>query len=226
MRKPHINKSVKDDSITEETIEINDYTKLSNFYIYKEDINEKLLKKLVTTVRNSLEYKEYIQFLKDELDMNYCSFFNNINWDYAEIDMHHVMLTLYDIIYIVTMKKLNEESNITIYDIMEEVMKLHYECKVLLIPISKTIHELVHSGDIFIPIQYAFGNFNEFYNEYKNYFTTEQKELIKEYISLSNDIIKDYKTPEILERKFTYLSIDGVELPKRIIVETEKTITK
>lgn len=226
MRKPHINKSVKDNSITEETIEINDYPKLNNFYIYKEDINEKLLKKLVTTVRNSLEYKEYIQFLKDELDMNYCSFFNNINWDYAEIDMHHVMLTLYDIIYIVSIKKLNEESNITIYDIMEEVMKLHYECKVLLIPISKTIHELVHSGDIFIPVNYAFGNFNDFYNEYKDYFTIEQKELIKEYISLSNDIIKDYKTPEILERKFTYLSIDGVELPKRIIVETEKTITK
>lgn len=226
MRKPHINKSVKDNSITEETIEINDYPKLNNFYIYKEDINEKLLKKLVTTVRNSLEYKEYIQFLKDELDMNYCSFFNNINWDYAEIDMHHVMLTLYDIIYIVSMKKLNEESNITIYDIMEEVMKLHYECKVLLIPISKTIHELVHSGDIFIPIQYAFGNFNEFYNEYKKYFTTEQKELIKEYISLSNDIIKDYKTPEILKRKFTYLSIDGVELPKKIKLKTEKTITK
>ena len=226
MRKPHINKSVKDNSITEETIEINDYPKLNNFYIYKEDINEKLLKKLVTTVRNSLEYKEYIQFLKDELDMNYCSFFNNINWDYAEIDMHHVMLTLYDIIYIVSMKKLNEESNITIYDIMEEVMKLHYECKVLLIPISKTIHELVHSGDIFIPLNCAFGNFNEFYNEYKKYFTTEQKELIKEYISLSNDIIKDYKTPEILKRKFTYLSIDGVELPKKIKLKTEKTITK
>lgn len=213
MRVPKNITYIKDSSITEESIHFDDYEKLDYPFIEVSEANDKLIKKIEKIVRNSIEYREYINFLKDELDMNFCSFFQGLDYNNVTIEMHHV-ITLYDITSIVLNKKLTNEFNITPFDVAEEVMKLHYENKIALMPLSETIHELYHTGDIFIPITYSFGDYESFYNEYKAYMTSDFKNHYNNLIKLSKEY--DGTPPEILQRKYTYITVDGLELPKKI----------
>jgi len=182
----------------------------------------KVIKNIEKLVRGSYEYKNYINFLKNEVDMNCCSFFNNVNREDISIEIHHSPFTLFEIACIVFAKNVAEhgEYNINIYTIAEEITKLHYEGLVGLIPLSLTVHQLVHRGDIFIPVNCVFGNVSEFYKRYKQYISPEQKDLLKSYIVTTKQIDKDHYHPSILERKYTYIDCDGMSFPSMVNIDT------
>ena len=229
MRIPKVFESKnKFDEIQKETIKM-ELTPMNFFAPDWEDDEKnyiKLIKNIERLVRNSYEYKNYIKFLKDEIDMNCCSFFRNLTRDDINIEIHHSPLTLFEITTIVFSKhcKLYGNSNINIYDISEEITKLHYENLVGLIPLSLTVHELVHRGDIFIPLTSVYGNVSKFYKDYKEYFSEEQVKLLKNHIMTTKQIDKEKYRPSVLERKYTYIEIDGLSLPKLVqpSVEADK----
>lgn len=177
----------------------------------------KFIKKVERYIRTSLEYKEYINFLKSEINMNQCSLFKNIDrteLSGMSIEIHHSPFTLYDLTSIVTSKHSETEGRLNPILIAQEVMDIHFRGMVGLIPLSVTVHQLVHSGDIFIPIDKVYGNVLEFINTYKQYFTQEQKELL-EQIVITSENLNNY-SPSVLERNYTYLNIDGMQLPKKL----------
>lgn len=192
---------------------------------FKDDDKDyiKLIKSIEKLVRGSYEYKSFINYLKNEINMNSCSFFNKLTREDISIEIHHSPFTLFEIAVIVLNKHIAEfgEDNFDIYDVAEEVTRLHYEGKVGLIPLSLTVHELVHRGDIFIPINCVFGNVSEFYKEYKPYISAEQKELLKNHIRTTKQIDKEHYNPNVLERQYTYIEMDGITLPK-IVSSKEK----
>ena len=67
--------------------------------------NEKELKRYFDSVerivRNSFEYKQLVNFLKNYMDMNQCSFYQNVSGEDGyniKIHIHHEPITLYDIV--------------------------------------------------------------------------------------------------------------------------------
>ena len=222
MRIPRITKI--DETVKEETITIDEFEKLEYPYIKREDINDKLIKRIERIIRSSIEYKEYIKFLKEELDLNYCSFFSNVNWDDVTIEMHHSLFTLYDITVIVLNKQLINNINVTVWDVADEVMLIHYRNIIALTPLSTTVHELVHTGDVFVPLQMQYGDWITFWNEYKNYMTSDQINHMKNILKSSNECLKDYNVYGILERKYTYIECDGFTLPRKIEIEEKVSL--
>ena len=222
MRIPHVTKI--DETVKEETITIDEFEKLEYPYIKREDINDKLIKRIERIIRSSIEYKEYIKFLKEELDLNYCSFFSNVNWDDVTIEMHHSLFTLYDITVIVLNKQLINNINVTVWDVADEVMLIHYRNIIALTPLSTTVHELVHTGDVFVPLQMQYGDWITFWNEYKNYMTSDQINHMKNILKSSNECLKDYYVYGILERKYTYIECDGFTLPRKIEIEEKVSL--
>ena len=94
----------------------------------------------------------------------------------------------------------------------EEVMELHYDEKIGLIPLSKTAHELVHSDRIFIPLQLIYQNYNKFYDEYEQYMSQNLKEQIEMKVNISlktSNILSDVMDPE-----FVYVNVDGFNFPE------------
>ena len=180
---------------------------------------DKVIKRIEKIVRSSIEYKELISFLKEEMDFSHCIFLTNVDYDIAALNFHHDPLRLYDVCDIILNKHEKLYEDVSIFKVAEEVMLVHYKGMIPLIPITFTIHQLVHSDSLFIPIQLinqsAFGDYKLFCREYKNYMSDDYKRAIKEYISLSNEVIEDYQVP-ILDRKFTYIHCDDFVLPKRI----------
>ena len=131
-------------------------------------------------VRQSIEYKELIQYIKDNYDMNRCSFIKVSGTDEVDvhIEVHHYPYTLFDIVNIVYRKRVFYQESLEVQLVAKEVTMLHYKLLVGLIPLSKTVHELVHDGKLFIPVQNVLGNYAEFTRLYKQFITQEELDTI------------------------------------------------
>ena len=180
---------------------------------------DKFIKKVEMIVRSSMEYHELIDYLKYKMGMNFCSFFHKVSKDiYGKvkfrIEIHHEPFTLYDITAVVLNNRINNSTDcerIDIYDIADEVMENHYAGHVGLIPLSVTVHELVHSGKVFIPLQFLDTGYIQFYQKYKNSIMSMDglSDMLKAKISLSQEYAKDPSSfISILKKKYIYVAHD------------------
>lgn len=175
----------------------------------------KFIKKVEQLVRSSQEYKQYVDYLKKNIDMTCCSFFTNINKNNARkvrIEIHHEPFTLFDLVSIVTEKWSSLGKKLNHLGIAEEVMKLHFRGQVGLIPLSLTVHQLVHDGKLFIPLQHVYGDILNFVKEYEPYISEELMTTLKVKLDLS----KKVQDTSILETSYMYIEVDGFTLPQKI----------
>lgn len=164
-------------------------------------------------IRPSLEYKTYIKYLKENIDMNKCSFFNNVKGSKrVKIEIHHSPFSLYDIASIVAEKQMHENGEFNYCKIADEVLRLHYQCKVGLIPLSSTVHTLVHNGELFIPLDAPRGDYISFIKEYDKYISTDLMSNLEQMLILSRQI----QDLSLLNTKYTYIDVEGFTLPKII----------
>lgn len=184
----------------------------------------KTIKKVEKYVRNSYEYKEYVKYIRDSLNLNACFFFNNAKLmphSKFHVEIHHGPFSLFDITGVIFKKHMLKygASKIDFFKIANEVLKCHFDLIVGLVPLSTTAHELVHDGSLFIPLDYYFGDYQEFITKYKKWIPTElinnlqlQQELTKAWYEEN----KNEQTPFVLQRGFTYLESNSFELPETL----------
>ena len=189
---------------------------------------EKFIKRVEKVVRDSMEYKDYILFLKDYVNMNHCAFFTNVankEGSKVRIEIHHEPLTLFDIVAIVLEKHLAEGVPISDFYIAEEVMELHYQNKVGLIPLSKSIHQIVHhSDDIFIPINLVYGNYKEFLDEYLEFCDDDFSDMILDKVEGKIERTKYLKECMFnsVNAEDVCIEVDGYQLPEKVEIESDK----
>ena len=188
---------------------------VNKIYVIMNDKDKiKFIKMVEKIVRSSTEYKQYIQFLKQEIDMTKCTFFNNVNNknnSSVSIEIHHEPFTLFDIVSIVVEKYIDLNLDMNPLMVAEEVMELHYKNFVGLIPLSITVHQLVHDGKILIPLQNVYGNYIAFLEEYDAYITEGLRNMLQIKLQLSKEIAEP--DTSILEKKYVYLDVEGFTLP-------------
>ena len=223
MRLPRITKY--DSNITKETVEVKSIDYVGKYY---NTDNDKDRFKIVTTIericRSSMEYKQLIEFLKVNMNMNFCSYFHKVNRDTngckkIRIEIHHEPFTLYDIVAIILNERLANKKVISMFDIADEVMEMHYKGYVGLLPLSETVHELVHSGKIFIPLQFIDEGFNQFYLKYKNIIDDMDglTDLLQAKVNLSKEYAKDPdEFISILKKKYIYVINSEYETLQRL----------
>ena len=176
---------------------------------------EKYIKTCEIIIRKSTEYKDYIKFLKENMHMDQCIILNNLkNGDgkHYRIEIHHEPFTLFDIVETVINRRLEHGESISALKVADEVMDLHYSGVVGLIPLTVTMHELVHNGRIFVPLQFVYHNYSEFVSEYERYMNAALIDKIEAKVNLSlhtQDIVSDS-----LDVEFVYLNVDGFTFPQ------------
>lgn len=223
MRLPRITKY--DSSIEKETVNLKQIEYGRKYYDLD---NDKDRFKFISTVericRSSMEYKQLIEFLKVNMNMNFCSFFHNVSRNIngtakVRIEIHHEPFTLYDIVAIILNDRIENEKYISIFDIADEVMEVHYKGYVGLVPLSETVHELVHNGKIFIPLQFIDEGFNLFYRKYKK--TIDNMDGLCDLLQAKVRLSQEYaKNPDefisILKKRYIYILNEGYEPLKRV----------
>ena len=131
----------------------------------------KYIKDIERVCRNSFEYKWLIHNLKTMNGMDQCAVLEGVssrNDSKVKIELHHHPLTLYDIVMAVVRKRIKNNESIDIFAVANEVMYNHYLKHVGLIPLSQTVHEMVHNQFYFIPTDRQFGNYRPFVESYYN----------------------------------------------------------
>jgi len=170
-------------STTNEKKNIVVYNEASNdcvvsYYIEKigdDKTFKKVIKNVESMVRRSGEYSRYISILLSNYpELSSCAFLSNIPEESTiTLELHHHPFTLYDIVQTVIIKHIKEGVPFSTFNIASEVLQLHYKNYIGLVRLSATIHEMYHSGNLFIPIDMVFWKKNAFVEMYKPYFTRD-----------------------------------------------------
>ena len=196
---------------------------------------KKYLKDIEKEIRGSFEYKHMIDYLRNYMGMNQCSFIQVSNKDNynVKIEIHHYPFTLYDLVEIVYKKRAANYESLDVQMVAKEVTMLHYKLLVGLIPLSVTVHQLVHEGKLFIPVQNVLGRYRLFVDMYKNYCEPEQLETldrIEKYsyeqtsdLLNSQDILAmNYIDMNIQDKKYQLPDLSGMSVSMNNRLETIK----
>lgn len=137
-------------------------------------------------VRTSNYYSRYIKYLKEDIGLTACQVLSNIEDEYADIEMHHgPILTLFDYVAIITDSLLAKKKKINTFLVADILLEEHFLNNIQVVMLSKTVHEQVHENNIFINLNQAFGNLNDFLKKYRDGLHPEQVQKINKYIESS-----------------------------------------
>ena len=192
------------------------------YNLYDYDLNDEksfkqYIKDIESIVRTSFEYRALIKYLKEYVDMDKCAFYENLsNADNSKIriEIHHEPLSLYDIAIIVYNKRVSFNEPLDEEMVAKEVMYLHYDLMVGLIPLAETVHQLVHAQYLFVPTTAVYGKYREFVSRYEPYMLPEQIEVLN-HIEEATKVYTGEDAQTILSKQFIYIDASGTyNLPK------------
>lgn len=179
------------------------YDKGEDFFsIYENEI--RFYKGVEDAVRRHPFYNRYIKYLIDIVGIRTCQVLSNIEIpdnkkSKVTIEMHHgPMLTLFDVVQIVTTyyRKMNYE-HITTCFIANVIIEEHRLNDVRTVLLSKSVHQQVHEGEIFLNYNQGFGYTDVFLEKYEKGIDDSMASKINKYIeeskehdSYDNDVLK------------------------------------
>ena len=165
-------------------------------------------------IRNSFEYRWLINYLKDCEGMDECAVLEHVTSrdnSKVKIEIHHSPLTLFDIVNAVVQRRLKNNENMSIWAVAYEVMYMHYAGCVGLIPLSTTVHELVHNAYFFIPVDKVFGNYRPFVEYYHQYLDPAVLDAIDSAEKETNRY--DNSQMDIFNNHKIYINTNGYNMP-------------
>lgn len=174
------------------------------------------IKDLEKIVRGSFEYRQFIQYLRENMNMDSCAFLENVSNKETfkvKIELHHTPFTLYDICTIVLNRRLSLNLPTDIEMVAKEVVGLHYYLFIGLIPLSETVHKLVHNQYLFVPLTNVLGNYPAFVEMYNDYIPPDLLETYENNLEYSEKNREELNL-NILEEKHTYIDSSSLyQLP-------------
>jgi len=138
-------------------------------------------------VRRSKDYDMYKAYIINEVGLERCQVLSNVEGDdNVDIEMHHgPILTLFDVLQIMADHLLNNGEKLTTFDLADLCLEEHFNNNIQVVMLSKTVHEQVHEGNIFINFKQGFGDINTFLRRYKDGISKEHINKIQAYIDKS-----------------------------------------
>lgn len=211
-----IDKSIMKDKVAEQTstydININEFDADSAYLELPEELDTKMVLYIEREIRNSYEYRSYVNYLKTELDLTRCSLLPNLDINSAKfsLEFHHYPINLFEITQIVGSKMLadcGEGQKVSCFDIAEKVVEEHYKNNVGLIPLTKTLHDMAHNRAIIIPISKVHGNYKKFMVKYRDYIPEEILDRITDAeMNSESDDAKAYNNTK-LEKNISHYNV-------------------
>lgn len=157
------------------------YKDIDYFSNYESYVN--FIKGIEKAVRNNKRYKKYISYLKNEIKLNRCQVFKNITDEDASIEMHHgPIFNLFDICAIVLEYFILKKWKISTFRVAKLVLEEHMQNRIQVVMVSRTVHEEIHNGDVFINYKQAWGDINAFIKKYKDAISDEYREQLNRYV--------------------------------------------
>lgn len=156
------------------------------------DSYRKFLYSAITHFRSSTFYRHYKAHLILDLGIDRCQLHPHITvsgeTEMATLEMHHHVLSIFDIAFIITEHILNTYGTITTFDLAELLRMEHEAHRVCTVMLCKTCHQLYtsHNDNFKIPSTLGFGKWWELLARYKCGITRDIA--VNIYYMLKNDL--------------------------------------
>lgn len=185
---------------------------VEDYDLFDDKDREKYINDLERHIRSSYEYRGMVQYLREYMNMNSCAFIPTVSNDTnrrIRIELHHSPFTLRDVCVTIVNKRTKNNEILSIESVAYEVMFVHYSLMVGLIPLSETVHQLVHSQYIFIPTDKVYGYYKNFVQTYYDYIDPELLDKLDELEKLT--IVGTYNDSykEVLEKQYITIDMEG-----------------
>lgn len=186
---------------------------------------KKYIDDIERAVRRSDEYKKFIAYLRNNMQMDRCAFLKDVTNSETtaiKIEIHHYPFSLHDISNIVVRKRQYYHESLEVQMVAKEVMELHYKFIVGLIPLSETVHKLTHNSRLFVPSDKVMGRYNLFVDYYRPFIDPDQLETLDRIEKYSEEKQSRILNTSIIEQnKISYQIKDpNYQLPDSSIVTT------
>ena len=152
------------------------------------DSYRSFLKNIEMRVRKSIAYKNYKGYLMGN-GMDHCQIHCYINSTMADLEMHHAILTLFDIALTISEHYLNTTGYVSSFDVVQTIIDEHKQHNIGLVMLTKTPHQLYHNDStFFIHPDMCFGNWPQFINKYKDGLTQDVSFKLLYYLKRAIDL--------------------------------------
>lgn len=201
------NETIDVQSIEIENIECEDdnieltgkYNKFNLTMYLDRNVDETYFKKFIKAtekvIRSNKDYNVYLEYLRKDKGLNYCTVLHTVEAGDASIELHHFPFTLYIICSVVASDLLAKDEKVSTFYLADKVIQEHFSENIGLVPLTTTIHELAHLGKVTILKKSIYGRYIDFFNKYNEYFTDKEKALITSLeetkkIKLDDSVVK------------------------------------
>ena len=162
----------------------------------KDDIEDekehhRLIQYIERIVRGSLEGRNYREYLKENMRFDHCSILSGIPSDkLKKVEIHHHPFCLYDLCKITLASASQWNQRVSTLLIAERVVEDHFRNEVGLVPLTETIHEMVHAGQVFIDPRCIFGDWMSWVKRHSQYIKkdTEMLARVRGRLRWDNDV--------------------------------------
>lgn len=149
------------------------------------DSYARFINNAIAGFRHSRFYKAYKANLM-ALGLDHCSYLHNVNSEMAELEMNHVILTIFDIALLISEHYLNTYGYVSTFHIVGGLREEHKQNRVPIVMMSKTVHQLYHNDELFyVHPNQIFGKWTELIRNYYNGITPEICTKLLYYIRLA-----------------------------------------
>lgn len=153
--------------------------------IFDDQKLKQFTKKTESLIRRSDGYKSFIGSCHEK-GLNRCAILGNIQASKkVNIEIHHYPFTLYDIVFNEIMYKLDNKEKFTSITIARDVLQLHHEGLISVVPLCETVHSLAHEGLIFINFNSCAGNLAGYVEKYEHVMDEKMKEDYNKLLEMS-----------------------------------------
>lgn len=133
---------------------------------------KKFIKNCEKTVRGSIEYKLWRDYIKDVLNVDKCMVTNE-NMADCGIEIHHHVPSLYQLLKAIINKNLDTQTAFSTFDVSVEAIEVHFQNKIGYLALISSMHEKLHNGALKVPKELIRGNYQEFLSNYSRYLDDE-----------------------------------------------------
>jgi hypothetical protein len=146
----------------------------------------RFVKAVEKLVRKHPDYDAIVSTIREEY-MDHCQILGNISREDAVLEIHHgPLFTLFDICLVVLNHLIaNNDKNITTFNVAKIVLDEHRMGDVQFVVLSKTAHQLIDTGEIFINLNQGIGDIQSFINRYRDGIDEVMVDKINRYIDMS-----------------------------------------
>jgi hypothetical protein len=146
----------------------------------------RFVKAVEKLVRKHPDYDAIVSTIREEY-MDHCQILGNISREDAVLEIHHgPLFTLFDICLVVLNHLIaNNDKNITTFNVAKIVLDEHRLGDVQFVVLSKTAHQLIDTGEIFINLNQGIGDIQSFINRYRDGIDEVMVDKINRYIDMS-----------------------------------------